>query len=170
MTRTEFATQIKRLAATYGDRYYPMERVESLYKRFRKSSIIALTEAVTQLIGDEIHPPPMKKIVEAVAAATRDLVLEDLHVEQRLRLTKMTSTYAVDCDKCACTGMVDYSRRSEHMRYRYVAICDCEAGRLAELFPENRLAKRWRQLEHKEDVWLELANRAADTEERWYQK
>lgn len=170
MTRGEFASQVKRLSATYGERFYPMERVESLYKRFHKSSILALTEAVTQLIGNEIHPPNMNKMVEAVAAATRDLVLEDPHAEQRLKLSTMTAAYAVDCDKCACTGMVDYSRISEDKRYRYVATCDCEAGSLAERFPENRLARRWRGLEHKEDIWLELPNRAAETEERWFQK
>ena len=70
MDRSDFARQIERLKATYGDKAYPAERVEVLWKTFSRVTDVAFGDAVTACIGNSQYAPMMKHLEEAVEEAS----------------------------------------------------------------------------------------------------
>lgn len=71
MDKSDFLTQIQRLKATYGDKAYPPERVEVLWKTFSRVTDVAFGDAVTACIGNSQYAPMLKHLEEAVEEAVR---------------------------------------------------------------------------------------------------
>lgn len=69
MTRDNFRLQIQRLQKTWGERYYPAERVELYWRAFSADSDGDFISAVEWLIARSRQPPMLEDIEKAVEEA-----------------------------------------------------------------------------------------------------
>jgi hypothetical protein len=62
----EFQAGMLRLARTYGANAYPKERVDLFWDALEKFNGQVFTDAVTELIANELKPPMLKQILGAI--------------------------------------------------------------------------------------------------------
>lgn len=69
MEREVWEKQIDRIKATWGERYYPHERVALFYRVFQNTSVADFADAIDNLIANRTHPPLLEELSKAVEAA-----------------------------------------------------------------------------------------------------
>lgn len=112
----EFQVQIDRLISRYGQRYYPPERIKTLWSRIEHRSIHTLTKAVDYLIGNNQTDPDNKKIFEAIQNAERQLNKASSPPEDVAR---------IHCFDCLDMGLMFVTSDDGIATWVY---CHCEEG------------------------------------------
>lgn len=64
MTQEVFKLQVHRLVETYGERYYPPERVKLIFNAVKKLPDGWLENTVSQFIGNNRHAPMLKEFLK----------------------------------------------------------------------------------------------------------
>lgn len=143
MTPSDFQKHVLRLAKVYGDRAYPQERVQLIWRKIGHRSERVLSSAIDMLIADSAQPPLLTKILEAVSAAAKTLGdSDDPHADLRLQIAEgQRRTNA--CRKCHNIGTIRAYRKDKPGQPEEYLICDCRYGELAKQLPENRRMPSW---------------------------
>lgn len=137
MTYQEFEPAIARLRTVYGDKAYPKERVEVIFRSVKYSSSRVWDETVTELIGEAMHAPPLSKIREVLYLVKKRFnESSDPWQAQREEIRGLERTSS--CRQCYGSGTLAAHRRSDPHEHLFVFSCDCYAGQVAIQLPENR--------------------------------
>jgi len=140
VTREEFAIQMDRLKSVYGDRFYPMERIAMMFEQLGESHVEHLSKTVSRVICEQMNPPTLTKIKEALVLVRQEYQLDDPLDDMRKSLA---SGRFNTCSRCYGFGTVEIRKKSENLKYAYARICTCGAGVEAQRLPENRRLRRW---------------------------
>jgi hypothetical protein len=150
MTWQEFEQSISRLKAVYGDKAYPKERVEMVYRAVKWTHLAIWEESLNEIIGDCIHPPTVSKIKEIVNLTRKRMSIDDdpfKNLRAEIRELEKTS----QCRKCFGSGTLSAHRRDDEFQHLFVFGCDCAAGVKAMLLPENKnKIRQWNLIIEKE--------------------
>jgi hypothetical protein len=110
--------------------------VDLIFRVVKYSSVTVFEETVNELIGDNVHPPMIQKIKEALYAARRKLGESSDPWEQvRAQIFELERSSQV-CSRCFNSGVVVAHRRTANDLYCFT--CTCQAGDLAAKLPENK--------------------------------
>jgi len=66
MTQEMFKSQIQRLVETYGERFYPTERVKLIFNAVKKLPDLWMENTVSQFIGNNRQAPVLKDFLTEV--------------------------------------------------------------------------------------------------------
>lgn len=142
MTFEEFQMGAAKLQRVYGEKAYPQERVEIIFRSVKYSSSKIWEETVTELIGEAMHAPPLSKIKETLYAVKKKFgESSDAWEGLRQQLRKLEQSSG--CRKCFGQGVFLAMKRADPYQYQYNFICDCHAGTLAQDLPENKRLRAW---------------------------
>lgn len=143
MTREEFTSQIARLTRAYGDKAYPPERTQLIWRRVGHRHEKLLEVAIDNLIADSMQPPMGSKIAEAVYAAAKLYPEMDSDPYAEIRAEIKAGQQRHPCRKCYNWGTVRAYRKDIQGFPEEWLLCDCRYGDLAERLPEYRRMPKW---------------------------
>lgn len=133
----EFIPFIERLRKVYGERAYPAERAEIVYKAFRYSRPEVVSAAIEEIIGEHMHAPAITKIREMLYIV-RKRFGDQSDPWEPIRKQIFEIERNSSCNHCFGSGVFMAHLRSDIHAYQYCFGCHCRAGALAMQLPENR--------------------------------
>lgn len=144
MTFEEFEPTIGRLRAVYGEKAFPRERVDVIFRALHYVPIQVWAETLTELIGESMHAPPLSKIREVMYIVRKRMGhAEDMWEPVRRQIAELGMN-PNPCDRCFNSGIFMAHKRTDEHAFMYCFVCDCRAGELAKKLPENKgKAREW---------------------------
>lgn len=145
MTLNEFEPSVVRLRSVYGEKIFPPERLDILYRAVQYVSLDIWTEALDLVIGEHMMAPNVNKIKEAVYAVRKtkgDTADAWEPLRERIRATQKLPEDK-NCRQCWGGGTLYCYLKDDPHQYQYVKICDCAAGEVAAKLPENKRLRKW---------------------------
>lgn len=137
LSMDDFIPFIERLRKVYGDKAYPTERAEIVYKAFRYSRPEIVSATIEEIIGEHMHAPPITKIREALYA-TRKKFGDQADPWEPIRKQIQENERKSNCPYCFGSGVFMAHRRDDSHEYAYCFACNCHGGSLAIQLPENK--------------------------------
>lgn len=142
----QFLPYVNRLAKVYGDKAFPRERAEILYRAFRYTREDVLQATVDEVIGEHMHAPSITKIREAMYLVRKrfgDNADRWQPIRDAIREREKTSS----CGLCFGSGILMAHRRDDPRQYLLYFLCSCSSGELAIQLPEyNGKTHQWDEL------------------------
>ena len=152
MTYSEFEPTIQRLRAVYGDKAFPRERVEVVYRAVKFAPLDVWLETLNELIGESMHAPPLSKIRETLNIVRKRYGTTDDGWDWLRAEIKRCESIEPICPKCHNTGVLECYKKQDPHQYRYCMACDCNIGDGAIWLPENKgKIRQWRECD--DDAW-----------------
>jgi hypothetical protein len=153
VTFDEFELSAGRLRTLYGEKAFPRERIEIIFRAVQYSSSKVWDEALNLIIGEHMHAPSLTKIKEALYAV-RKTHGETTDAWEPIRdRIKATEKLPADqnCGQCFGSGVLMAHRRADERKYLYCFGCSCPAGDEAMRLPENKSKIRQWDMSHRID-------------------
>lgn len=146
MTREEFQSQMSRLIKVYGDRAYPPERMQIIWRKIQFRHPKIFESSVDALIADNAHPPLLSKIMEMLVMVGKQYPDLDKGPETDLRDQLIEAQKRPGgCDKCENWGVIRAFRKDKFGHPEEYLLCDCRLGSIAARLPEYRRCGEWHQ-------------------------
>jgi hypothetical protein len=124
MQEREFATQMNRLIATFGEKTYGSERVNMIYREVYDLDPRWFESVVSHMIGSMRQPPLIPDFRDA-AKRERARQFENRKTLESIN-PKVTNLDPPRCYDCADEGYLSADQKGSHHRRDFV--CHCPAG------------------------------------------
>lgn len=143
MTEVEFTKEATRLLKTYGDKAFPQERLQLVFKKFQHYPSDLFAEVISEVIADCISVPNITKMQEYanVVKGRRQDVRVDPFAFARERILQKSKEQTT-CRHCQSGGIVTAIRKGDPHNYEWDFLCNCGAGALCAQLPEHRGLQR----------------------------
>lgn len=143
MKQVEFDAQIERMVSFYGDKAYPRERIEMIYRAVKYYHPEVWQLAVDMIIADCERAPMLSKIKEFLRLAQNQLpdketIDPNAHIRAQLN---DAAKAARPCYKCFNTGLIVVYRKWQGLSEAALA-CNCQWGEVVTKLPEFRTVRR----------------------------
>lgn len=143
MTQQEFDLEMNRLVSFYGDKAYPTERIDLIYKSLRWQHPEVWNKAVDLAMADSEKAPLLAKLTEFVNRAKSmlpDLKADDPYAPIRAQIDEAMKSKN-PCYKCGNSGLIIAYRKWQGLSEAVLA-CNCQWGDVAVKVPEYREVRR----------------------------